>query len=256
MTFEVGDIRVDALYDGVARVSASVLYPNASRDTLARAFPDGAVEFYLGGFLVRTPQRTVIVDTGAGPITRDLFSGGAFLDSLAAFDVGPEDVDEVVLTHLHWDHVGWTAQKGAIVFPNAAYRCHQADWDHFICDEGAARKLNAFRDRLEPWKDDGPLMPGIDTMHAPGHTPGSTVLVLSSGAERALILGDAAHCPLELEETTLDGFGDVDVELAKRTREAIARELETDGVMAAGSHFPGLRFGRLLAAEGVRRWVV
>jgi glyoxylase-like metal-dependent hydrolase (beta-lactamase superfamily II) len=93
-------------------------------------------------------------------------------------------------------------------------------------------------------------------MVAPGHTPGSTIMVLSSGAERAMLLGDVVHCPVQLLDDEWAGISDVDPVLAKRTRNALARELEGSGVPVAGAHFEGMHFGRLLVAEGRRRWVV
>ncbi|MBV9254592.1 MAG: MBL fold metallo-hydrolase, partial [Actinobacteria bacterium] len=81
-------------------------------------------------------------------------------------------------------------------------------------------------------------------------------VVLSSGDQRAMLLGDVVHCPIELLEDEWAGLGDVDPALAKRTRNALARELEGTDVPAAAAHFPGLQFGRLLAGEGRRRWIV
>src|SRR5438128_1038732 len=83
--------------------------------------------------------------------------------------------------------------------------------------------------------------------------PGSTVVVVSSGDRRALRLGDVVHCPVELVDDEWAALGDVDPALAKRTRNALARELEGTDVPAAASHFPEMRFGRLLAADGRRR---
>jgi hypothetical protein len=91
---------------------------------------------------------------------------------------------------------------------------------------------------------------------APGHTPGSGVMVLSSGTARAVLLGDVAHCPVELLEDEWAGIGDVDPELARRTRVALMREYEGLDVPITASHFPGLKFGRLLSGEGKRQWVV
>jgi hypothetical protein len=71
-----------------------------------------------------------------------------------------------------------------------------------------------------------------------------------------VLLGDAAHCPVELEEAEWGGLGDVDPELAKRTRNAMMRELEESGTPASAAHFPGLQFGRLLRGEGRAQWVV
>ena len=92
-------------------------------------------------------------------------------------------------------------------------------------------------------------------MTAPGHTPGSTIVVLSSGDARALLLGDVVHCPVELLDDEWAGVGDVDPALAQRTRVALAQELEGSSTPVAAAHFPGMQFGRLLGAQGTRRWV-
>jgi hypothetical protein len=80
------------------------------------------------------------------------------------------------------------------------------------------------------------------------------VIVVADGAERALLLGDVVHCPVELMEDGWEALFDVDPALARRTREALARELEGTDVPVAAAHFPGLRFGRLLAGTGRRHW--
>jgi glyoxylase-like metal-dependent hydrolase (beta-lactamase superfamily II) len=115
--------------------------------------------------------------------------------------------------------------------------------------------LPPIADRLEAWDSDTQIMAGIDVRSAPGHTPGSTVVVISSGRERAMLLGDAVHCPAELLSDDWEAIFDVDRALALRTREALARELEGSDIPVAAAHFPGLQFGRLLAAEGRRQWV-
>ena len=194
---------------------------------------------------------------GSAPWTGRPFQGGALLASLAAHGVQPADVTDVLFTHLHFDHVGWATQQGEIVFPNATYRCHEGDWAHFVGpDAGATRKLSPLTERMAFWSGSGPLFPGLDVMVAPGHTPGSTIMVLSSGAERAMLLGDVVHCPVQLLDDEWAGISDVDPALAKRTRNGLARELEGSGVPVAGAHFEGMHFGRLLVAEGRRRWVV
>jgi glyoxylase-like metal-dependent hydrolase (beta-lactamase superfamily II) len=111
-------------------------------------------------------------------------------------------------------------------------------------------------DRFEQWDHDSTILPGLDTMSTPGHTPGSTTLVLSSGEERIMFLGDVIHCPVQLEEDEWGALFDVDAELAKRTRNALARELEGTNVRMSGAHFPEMTFGRLVRAEGRRRFVV
>jgi glyoxylase-like metal-dependent hydrolase (beta-lactamase superfamily II) len=263
----VGALRILAVHDGIAELPVADLlrFTGGREDPWAphRRFvrPDNVLELALGGFLVRTGptgERVVLIDTGAGRIHNDRYRGGGLLDSLAAEGVEPADVTDVVLTHLHFDHVGWTTQQGAVVFPNATYRCHTADWDHFVDgpapEAGSVRKLAPLRDRLEPFEDGATVAPGITVRHAPGHTPGSAVVVIADGDERAILLGDVVHCPVELMEDDWEAIVDVDPRLAARTRAALAREFEGTDVPLAGAHFPELRFGRLLAGTGPRSW--
>src|SRR5438105_3786612 len=121
--------------------------------------------------------------------------------------------------------------------PSETYRCDAADWAHFIpTDERATRKLAPIESRLETWDGNGPLLPGLDVRRAPGHTPGSTILVVSSGGARAMLLGDVVHCPVELLDDEWATIGDVDPAMARRTRVALARELEADDVPVAAAH--------------------
>src|SRR5205807_2643404 len=238
-----------------------LLFPKTSESDWAphRRFLDdnGMLLLDVGGFLVRTGERTVLIDAGFGrPDPTGDF--GALLDNLAAQGVAPDEVTDVVFTHLHFDHVGWATVEGQAVFPAATYRCHAADWEFFFDPElpelqngrhmGAvlspAERLAPVADRMEQWDGDATLLPGIDVRAAPGHTPGSSVIVLSSGEARAVLLGDVVHCPVELVEDDWAVVGDVDRDLARRTREAWAAELEGQRIPAAAAHFPGMRFGR------------
>ena len=257
---QVGELQILPVLDGVARFPISDPFLNMPPDAWLphREFitSDDELELALGGFVARSGDRVVLIDCGVGRVDSEPFHGGAFLTSLAAYGIAPEDVTDVVFTHLHFDHVGWATQQGSVVFANATYRCDDRDWAHFVGpDPAATRKLSPLADRMEFWDRSGPLLPGLDAMVAPGHTPGSTIIVASSGTARALLLGDVVHCPVELLDDEWAGMGDVDPELAKRTRNALARELEGADVPAAASHFPEMRFGRLLAADGRRRWV-
>ena len=261
---KVGDLDILPVSDGVAFYDASALlaYTGPAHDPWGphQAFldADGRLELALGGFLIRSGDRVVLVDAGVGRIDNDTYHGGRFLDSLAALGLEPGDVTDVVFTHLHFDHVGWATRQGEIVFPQATYRCHEADWAHFVSgpapEAGAVRKLSPIAERLDVFDTDATLAPGVDVRHAPGHTPGSTIVVVSSDDQRALLLGDVVHCPVELLEDQWQMVYDVDKALAARTREALARELEGTDVPVAAAHFPGMRFGRLLAGSGRRAW--
>jgi glyoxylase-like metal-dependent hydrolase (beta-lactamase superfamily II) len=257
----VGDLEILPVLDGVARFPISDPFLNMPEEAWLphRQFltSDDEVELALGGFVVRSGDRVVLIDTGVGRVDSPPFHGGAFLTSLGALGISPDEVTDVIFTHLHFDHVGWATQQGSVVFANATYRCDERDWSHFVGpDAGATRKLTPIADRMEMWNASGPVLPGVDAMVAPGHTPGSTIMVISSGAERALLLGDVVHCPVELLDDEWAGMGDVDPDLAKRTRNALARELEGTDVPAAAAHFPGLQFGKLLTANGKRHWVI
>jgi len=275
---QVGDIQILPVHDGTFHVKATDAYRMGQPGVPANGRGDreddwaphrgllddeGMLEIALGAFLIRAADRVVLVDTGLGSVTAPIagaeMTGGRLLESLAGCGVTPADVTDVVFTHLHFDHVGWATRHGEVVFPSATYRCDQRDWDHFVTDDpagGGARKLRPIADRLRTWDCDGTILPGLDAMVAPGHTPGSTIVVVSDGSARALLLGDVVHCPVELVDDEWAGMGDVDPDLAKRTRVALAKEIEGKDLPVAAAHFAGLRFGRLLSGEGRRRWVV
>src|SRR5262249_36691069 len=90
----------------------------------------------------------------------------------------------------------------------------------------ASRRISCSRGRFETGDGDGPLLPGIDVRGAPGHTPGSSLVVVSSGTDRALLIGDVVHCPIQLLEDEWGVLYDVAPDLARRTRLALNRELE------------------------------
>jgi glyoxylase-like metal-dependent hydrolase (beta-lactamase superfamily II) len=221
---------------------------------------DGRFTMTMGGFLLRTGERTILVDAGLGRIDNGRYGGGAFLGSLRYLGVAPADVTDVVFSHLHFDHVGWATQRGEIVFPNAAYRCHAADWAYFVDSPkalpAAFRKLSPLVDRLSLFDGECTLAPGVDALPVPGHTPGSTVYVLSGGGARALLLGDVVHSVVELLEGGWQAAFDVDRQAAAAVRERIARDLEVSGDLAAAPHISDMRFGRLLATgDGRRAWM-
>ncbi|GAA2881287.1 MBL fold metallo-hydrolase [Pseudonocardia halophobica] len=260
---KIGAIEIVPLLDGVGREKADEVLtrpgvPDAWACHSEHLDEHGSLHLDLGGFLVATGHRLVLVDTGVGTINNGKYSGGAFLDSLRAVGVGPEQVTDVVFTHLHFDHVGWATKKGQVVFPNATYRVHTADWAHFVesadADPGAVRKLSPLESRLETFDADRAIAPGLSTRHTPGHTPGSTVYVVSDGDERALLLGDVVHSVVELHERDWEAVFDVDPVAASAVRNALADEVADSTDLVVGAHFPGLRFGRVITTFGNRRF--
>jgi glyoxylase-like metal-dependent hydrolase (beta-lactamase superfamily II) len=221
---------------------------------------DGTIHLPIGCFVVRTGDRTVLVDAGLGPRDLGWLVGGELPSALAAVGVAPADVDTDVCTHLHLDHAGWLVQDGKAFFPNATVRFGAGDWDQLVTGAHEKDRIRAAMlrlqelDRLTPIDRDGEsIAPGITARFAPGHTHGHHVLVISSGDERLLLLGDAVTCPVQLEETDWQSMSDVDPALATRTRQALFDELEGTGDPFTAAHFPGLQFGRALAGNG-KRW--
>lgn len=258
---KIGSIDILPVFDGTGREPAAEVLtrpgvPDAWSCHAEHLDADGVLSMPLGGFLVRTGDRTVLVDAGVGTIDNGKYAGGGLLDSLRGNGVGPDDVTDVVFTHLHFDHVGWATKKGQVVFPNATYRVHADDWAHFVsspeADPGAVRKLSPLEPQLETFDGEVGLAPGLTARPAPGHTPGSTVYVVSNGDERALLLGDVVHSVVELGERDWEAVFDVDPVAASAVRNALADEVADSTDLVVGAHFPGLRFGRVVTAFGNR----
>ncbi len=268
----VGTIEITPVVDGSGAIPSDMLFTATEEQWLPhRRFldPNGMVPMEIGGFLMRgAGDRVALVDLGLGALGTSL-GMGHFMESLEDLGVSTGDVTDVLFTHLHLDHIGWAVTDDAPTFENATYRCSAPDWEYFVEPGGApstplaelmgapteAELLAPVIVRFEVWNE-GPILPGITVTAAPGHTPGSTVLVIASGTERALLIGDVAHCPVELLDPEWEAISDVDPDLARRTRDALAREYEGTDVPMAASHFAGMQFGRLLAAEGRRQWVI
>ena len=255
----IGDLELIPLNDGLCKLPQEfyVGLDFASHQELLAE--DGRVHIPIGCFLLRTARTTVLLDAGLGDVNVGWARGGELPAALRAAGSSPEDVDVVVCSHLHIDHIGWLANEGRPFFENATVRYGSADWATFVDNatgEVRTKEIMGALDaagRLEPLDgDEVAIVPGLTARHTPGHTPGHYGLIVSSGSERAVILGDAVECPLQLEEPDFHAMSDVDPELAARTREALWRELEGTEALVTAAHFPGLQFGRVLRGEGRR----
>jgi glyoxylase-like metal-dependent hydrolase (beta-lactamase superfamily II) len=185
--------------------------------------------------------------------------GGELPAALAAAGASPSDIDVVVCSHLHVDHIGWLVVDDAPYFPNAVVRYGAADWSQFVTGADAEPRSRQIMEvlaaagRLDPLEGDMlRIAKGLTARDTPGHTLGHYGLVVSSGEDRAVLLGDAVECPLQLAEPDFHAMSDVDPVMAARTREALWRELEGTNVAVSAAHFPGLQFGRVLTGTGRR----
>lgn len=220
----------------------------------------------------------LLVDLGLGVVDFDIpgmgtFSGGRLLDSLAAESLHPSDIDTVVFTHLHHDHVGWTSDHGpapnsthsgspsGLTFGQARHVVDRAEWDFW---NGTAELTGPDPDAVQKplssvvlFVDRGELVvPGVRAISTAGHTPGHTsLLVTDPGSdERLLILGDVMHTQAQVSETHWNFRFDVDAEAGTKTRIDLLTAYHDDRTTIAGGHFAGTVFGRFLPARLQHRW--
>jgi glyoxylase-like metal-dependent hydrolase (beta-lactamase superfamily II) len=265
----VGDIEVAVLSDGESIVPGDFFGATDGHHADAVG-KDGRIRLPIAAFLLRIGGKTVLLDAGMGPVHIEwtmpsggelTLHGGGLPAALAAHAVRPEEVDYVMPTHLHADHAGWMFPEGKSYFPNAIIRFGAGDWDPWVENAPDPRFREAMKQaraagRIQFIEKDGEVLPGLSAMQTPGHSPGHVSYIISSGRQRAIVLGDAISCPLQLQNPEHQLIVDADPQLAIRTREAIFRELDGSAdTMVGGPHFPDLRFGRVLMGEGRRYWI-
>ena len=268
----VGDVTVIAVSDGRLEFAPDEFFPTveavAWKPYADQLTQDGKVPMNIGSFLLRSGGTTVLVDTGlgSGPHTLPGAVSGLLLTSMAAASLRPEDVDIVVITHLHQDHVGWNlvgeGDSARLTFPNARYRVPRADWDLYTRRAGMSA-FSYIQHQVVPLEELGvlDLMDGetsftseVSALPTPGHTPGHTSVLISSQGELGIILGDAAHLPLQAHETDWSPRADADPVLSRATRHQVMDRIEHDGSLAISGHFPEPGFGRLVRLRGRRYW--
>ena len=219
--------------------------------------------------VVRSPERTVLVDTGLGPGPHERFDGiqGQLLKRLREMGISPEDISTVVFTHLHRDHIGWsvTEERGQkkATFPRAKYLVPKEDWDYFTQPE-ILQSQPEVQDNIFPLEALGVLeliegdyavTPEITTLPTPGHTPGHLAIVVNSQGEKAMVVGDLFHSSVQVTEADWRPGPDMDKELASRTRHTVLDRLERDGCPVVAWHIPrGRGIGKVVRVEGRRLW--
>jgi glyoxylase-like metal-dependent hydrolase (beta-lactamase superfamily II) len=236
-------------------------HPTGAHDILADA--RGEMVMPIGCFLIRG-ERNVLVDLGYGPHDENgagTMVGGNLLHELRVAGLRPEDIDVVALSHLHPDHVGWLGDSdGRPLFPSAQVYIGSGDWDHFVVSATAALPLAPHiratlvdlfaRGSITLMESDLAITPHVTRLSAPGHTPGHSIYAVHSGDDRAMLFGDAVYCAEQMTELDWAAATDVDRVLARETREKYVRQLEREGGLGLGCHFPALTAQRLLISRG------
>ncbi len=264
----IGDMVVTALNDGMFEGSFAMLaaFEIGTAEQMHRAaFRAIPPRLAVNSFLIQTDARTILVDSGCGTNFGD--GMGNLAGNLAALGIKPGDVDTVLCTHLHPDHVGGLVDPaGKAVFPNAELVVHADDhtfWGAEATLAGATTDMDrgfialarstiaAYADRTKLLTA-GEALSGISIVPEPGHTPGHSGWMITSGTDSLLIWGDIVHMP-GIQFTRPDaGMGfDIDGGQAITTRQRIMDMVATDRLLVAGMHLDFPCFGHVArASEG------
>ncbi len=269
----VGEMEVTALLDGYIDVKHA-FWTGIDKEVVERAVRDahlpgnGSIRIGVTSYLVNTGNRLVLIDSGSA----DFFGPGAgqFLNTLTSAGYKPEQVDVILITHMHPDHIGSLINGTAPVFPNAEMHVCGFDFKYWT---SSSEKANA-PDFAKPWFDaasavkvayegrmnlftGGPeLTPGITAVPLVGHTPGHTGYRLSSAGEDLLVWGDA--CGVAAVQFAHPEAGlafDVDGDKSKQTRARLLDMTASERVLVASAHLPFPSFGHVDRAGGAYAWV-
>jgi glyoxylase-like metal-dependent hydrolase (beta-lactamase superfamily II) len=255
------------------------LLPAATPDVVAQApwlrpdfaDDDGVLRLSSHSFAMRAGGLRVLVDTGIGngkdrpnPAWHNLDT--PYLSRLADAGFAPGDLDLVILTHLHTDHVGWNTRwsDGTWIptFPRARYLTTRTEWDYWAGVDMEKSRRQMFRDSIHPIRDhdlltvvDVPgegteVAPGIRLLPTPGHTPRARRGRTEQPGRTALITGDCVHHPVQLTRPDICSCVDIDPAQAVRTRRAMLAGLAATGTLVLGSHFAHPTAGVVLDQDG------
>lgn len=272
----LGQFEITALYDGYVDLDPKLLKNASQRDIqrlLAQRFQEGPkMQTAVNGYVINTGSKLVLVDAGAakafGP------SLGYIVDNLKAAGYEPGQIDAVLLTHLHGDHVnGLVGADGKPVFPKATVYADKADADFWLADgalEKAPDDAKPFfqmaqaatapyraENRFKTLTDGEEVVPGIKALAEYGHTPGHSGYLAESAGKQLLIWGDIVHnAAVQFAKPGIAIEFDVDSKKAVSTRESIFKRAARDKLLVAGMHlpFPGIGHVRR-AGKGSYEWV-
>lgn len=236
-TYETGDCRVSVLSDGGHDAEPSLL-TGATPEILGKYLPNGSFRLEIQAFLIRFPDKNVLIDAGTGKnLSKNLQTLGV-----------PEDrIQIILLTHAHGDHIGGLLRDGKKAFPQAELYISQAEYDYWL---GAKERGNnvrkvfdAYKDKLhlfvpaEPENEIPDLIPGIKPVAAYGHTPGHTAFLLESAGKKLLIWGDIAHAmEVQMPRPEVALTFDSDPKQAIQTRKKILEYVSKNKITVAGAH--------------------
>jgi glyoxylase-like metal-dependent hydrolase (beta-lactamase superfamily II) len=264
----IGDMVVTALNDGILNASYDYLVGIAAAEAeavMTAAFRPGNPVITINAFAIHHAGKVILIDTGSGPNFGE--SAGHVPEALNAAGISPDTVDAVVMTHLHPDHTGGLATAdGRAVFPNAELIVHEAEAKFWLETENPPEAMKGYfegaKAALAPYKartrlfTGGEVLPGLEAMPLPGHTPGHTGYVLHSGAESLLIWGDIVHLPaLQTARPEVGLAFDVDPDQARAQRAKMFGRVASDKMLVAGPHMDFPTLAHLVRAGEAYRFI-
>jgi len=250
--FKLGDFECVSISDGSHDYPPQNFFANVPKDQIEellrqRNLPTDHITTPYTYLFVNTGEHRALVDIGAG----NLFpTTGRLVQNMKAAGIEPAQIDMVIITHAHPDHIGGTLDdEGNPVFPSARYYIWRDEWDFWFSKTAFAKAPEIFvkiaRKNLEPIKErvslldhEFEILPGICVIAAPGHTPGHIVVSVSSGDEQLLYIGDTVLYPLHLEHPDWTPIYDILPEKAAASKRRIFNRAAAEKAWVIGQHFP------------------
>ena len=274
---QVGEIDVLVVSDGVLPLPTKTMATNVDPAELANwldqmFMPRDAFDWPLNVLVVRSGEQTILVDSGLGSQFPDFPRAGQFPLRLAAAGIDLASVTDVVITHMHMDHVGGLLVDGVKERLRPDVRIHVAaaevefwaspDFSHTsmpspvpdVLRSTATRFLNEYHNQLRIFEDQYEVAPGVVVRLTGGHTPGHSVVDLTSGGERLTFAGDAVF-PVGFDHPEWHNGFEHDPEESARVRIRLFRELAESGGLLVATHLPFPSVGRVAVDGDVFRWV-
>lgn len=257
--FMLGDYEITILHDG-ARTFAppDQFVTNVDNDkalqVAGEAFmPPGKITVPFNPTLINTGSKLILIDVGNGPSPDG--AAGQLFPNLAAAGVKPDDIDTVVISHLHPDHInGLKTASGGIAFPAAQIVAPEQEWAFWMSDENMAKAtspvdknyfnntrkiLSDMKDRVGMYSWGKEVASGVTALETAGHTPGHTSFAIASGNARMLVQSDVTNIPaFFLQNPDWHVMYDHDPEQAQKTRHKFYDMAATEKMLVAGYHFP------------------